>query len=180
MTCDGREPLDGMSGEWDRIESVLLARRGHDGTFAGAEVGDRRFAEEAENDGVTASGQLLGDGGVADDGGGSFEAAFPAGSGGVADEQALGGEAGGDQHGLADALEVGPAGDDADQICGVGGHVALEVGFEFRRDGMDLEGGELGARREQLADGGGLAGQDGGYGAVEQGRACRNLRERSR
>ena len=95
---------------------LVLVTGGHDRIFAGAEIGEGWLAEETEDDGVTGGGQLLGDDGVADNGGGSFEAAFPSGPGGVADQEALGGETGSDKHGLADALEIGPTGGEADQI----------------------------------------------------------------
>jgi hypothetical protein len=40
MTSDVRERLRGLGREWDRIESVLVARGGHDGFFSGAEIGE--------------------------------------------------------------------------------------------------------------------------------------------
>ena len=85
---------------------ALVCACGHDGFFAGAEVGNRGLIKKTEDDGETLRSQILRDCGVADDGGGSFEAALPAWLGGVADEEALRGEADGDKHGLRDALEV--------------------------------------------------------------------------
>ena len=58
-------------------------------------------------------------------------------------------QAGGDEHGARDALEVGPARGDADQLFGVLGQIAGELRLEFGRDGMDGEGGELGSSGEQ-------------------------------
>ena len=103
----------------------LLRACRHDGFFTGAKIGDGGFAEKAEDDGVTAGRQLLLDGGVAHDSGDRFEPALPTGLGRVANEQALRSESGCDQHGLSDALEVGPARDDADKIGGMRRHVAL-------------------------------------------------------
>ena len=77
---------------------------------------------------------------IADDGDRGIEAALPAGLGRVADQKTFGCKPSSYEHRLRDALEVIPARSDADQIAGVRGHVALEVGLQLRRDRMNLEG----------------------------------------
>ena len=150
---------------------------GHDCIFACAQIGNRRLAEETEDDREAFLWQLLLKYGIADDGGSGFETALPSRLGGIADEQAFGRKTCSNKHGLADALEFGPTRGDTDKIGGMGGHVALQVRLQFRRDGMNLKGGELIASRQQLPNGGGLAGQHGGAWNPRACSAWRILRE---
>ena len=81
----------GLAGEEDRIESVLVAGGKHR-VFAGPQIGNRRLTKQAEDDREAPCGQIMFENGVADNGGGGFEAALPCGFGGIAHEEALGGK----------------------------------------------------------------------------------------
>ena len=125
-------------------ESVLLRACGYQDSFlAFAEIGDSRFAEQAEGNRASPGGEFALDSGIAYYRDSCIESAFPAGLGGVSNEEALGGEPGRNEHGLRNALKVGPARGDADEIARVSGHVALEVGLQLRRDWMDLKRDEF-------------------------------------
>src|SRR5580658_11080055 len=109
---------------WDSFASVtkrnlggrvVAAERG----FHFAEMGDRGCIEKRETHGECAGGEFEGGEGIADYAGGCFEAALPAGVSGIANQQALRGQAGGNQHGAADALKLRPARSDADQVGGM-------------------------------------------------------------
>ncbi len=125
------------------------------------------FAEEREDERVGAFGQLRGGGGVANHADGCLQAALPSWARSIADEQSLRWQSCSDEHGASDALKVAPALGDADQVFGVLGQIAGKMRLELGRYRMDLEDGELGSRREQAANIGGLAGQHAGQRAVE-------------
>ncbi len=98
-----------------------------------------------------------------------FEAALPARLVGVADEKGVGGQPRGHQHDLGKTLKLGPVGGDADQRAQLLGQIALEIGLQLGRDGMDPERGEGRARRQQRADHRRLAGQHNGHGSGQHG-----------
>ena len=114
------------------------------------------------------SGQFRLGGGIADNGGRSFEAALPSGLLCVAHKETLRGESGGDQHGLCDPLEVGPARGYSDKVAGVSWHVAQQIGLQLRRDGVNLERDEFFSAGKEFADGGSFAGKDGGHRTFQQ------------
>ena len=108
--------------------------------------------------------------GVGEDDAGLVEAALPVGLGGVADEESVGWDAGGDEHGAGEGEEVGPVGDDGDEV--VLGRGLLEDGHPGREPGGgggDLERDELNAGGEGRADEVGLAGAAEGDGGGEGG-----------
>ena len=74
--------------------------------------------------------QLLSCDDVADDVGGGFEAPLPAGPGAIAHEEIFWVEARGHNHGACYAMELAPAGGDTDEIGGVLGQIALQIGLK--------------------------------------------------
>jgi bifunctional non-homologous end joining protein LigD len=133
------------------------------GEGVAGEVGFAFVCDEGEDDQAGFGGELGGGAGVgvAQDGGHGVEAALPAGLAGVAEDEGLWRETGGEEHGAGDVEELRPVGDDGDE--GVGGE--REPGGEPGVGGADGQGDELDTRRQGEADAPGLGGaaeRDGG------------------
>ena len=135
---------------------ALFRQRG----LHGAKVRERGVAEETKDHGEAALGEFLRNDDVADDAGGRFKAAFPAGTSGVADQKVFLGHARGHDHDACELLKLGPARSDADEVGGVLGKIALELCLQGGSDGLHLEHGEIGSRWEQLANRFGFARQN--------------------
>jgi hypothetical protein len=131
--------------------------------LVGAKLGERRFCQQRKRDHPTRLWNLGSSVGVTHDRSGLLQAFLPAGLARIAQEQAIGMEARGNQHSAGRLKKVGPARSNSDQ--GIGAR--RQPGSNGTSDRANSQRQAIGPRRQGLANFLRLAGQNYRNGAGE-------------